>query len=79
MILLYFYLVPLIIVLLAVGWCFYIYDKLEAFYLLRPNTVKGELQQMLIIGVLLGCVPLVNIYISYLLIDELLKDDSNLY
>lgn len=79
MILLYFYLVPLIIVLLAVGWCFYIYDKLEAIYLLRPNTVKGELQYLLIIGVLLGCVPLVNIYTSYLLIDELLKDDSNLY
>lgn len=74
--LIFLYVFPLIFVFLFVSWAFSFYDTIEPFYKLKDMSNDADLWAVLIFMLMVGCIPIVNIWLSYIIIEELLKQDD---
>lgn len=74
--LIFLYVFPLIFVFLFVSWAFYSYDIIEPFYKLKDMSNDVDLWVVLIFMLMVGCIPIANIWLSYIIIEELLKQDD---
>lgn len=74
--LLFLYVFPLVFVFLFVSWAFNFYDTIEPIYELRDMSNESELWTILIFMLVIGFIPIVNIWLSYIIIEELLKQDD---
>lgn len=75
--LIFLYVLPLVFVFLFVSWSFYFYDIVELFYERKDIPQEIELWKVLIFIMVIGIIPLVNIWLTYFIINELSKEDYN--